>query len=244
MLSAKRPLARRKAMAAVAASAAAALLVASCSGQDPNASPETTRLVVAYTNETTTIDPARADYVQTNGVAMSLYDTLVTYDQDSQLIGSLATEFAYNESVDAIDITLRDDVTFHDGTPFTSSDVQWSLDRYKDLGIGIFGQIASYDSTEIVSDYELTISLKEPDALFMGALSRIYILNSALVEQNMGDDGGQSWLLNNDAGSGPYTFGSEESGTYTLQRFDDYWNFDENRPQELIMRRIDDLATT
>ncbi|BDZ51338.1 hypothetical protein GCM10025867_35790 [Frondihabitans sucicola] len=236
---------RARLTAATGAGVALAILLAGCSGSDPNAgSAASTKLVVAYRNEVTTIDPARADYVQTDTVDQALYDTLVTYDASGTLVSSLATKFRYNSSVDAISVTLKSGVRFHDGSALTATDVKASLDRYKALGVGIDGQIPSYASTDVVNAHQVTIHLSKPDALFLGALSRIYILNSALVAKHEGTDQGQSWLLSHDAGSGPYTLGSVSSGTYTLPRFSDYWTFDSARPKTLTLRRIDDTSTT
>jgi peptide/nickel transport system substrate-binding protein len=241
------PLRRRHTLAAFTAAAASMILLAGCTASDPNAAPATgsadTSIVVAYRNEVTTIDPARSDYVQTDSIDQTLYDTLVTFDADNALAPSLATSFEYNDTVDAISVTLRDDVLFHDGAPLTSADVKYSLDRYKALGVGIFGQIKNYDSTEIIDDQNLVIHLSTPDSLALGALSRVYIVNSALVSANEGSDNAQSYLLSTDAGSGPYTLGEASGGTYTLARFDDYFGFDEERPNTLTMRRIDEYAT-
>src|SRR5699024_168164 len=71
-----------------------------------------------------------------------------------------------------------------------------------------------------------------------------YVLNSALVQENEGSDNGQAWLSENDAGSGPFsiTVGNEAQNISAAQ-FAEYWNFEENRPQEIEFRRIDLDAT-
>jgi peptide/nickel transport system substrate-binding protein len=236
--------------AGITAAAALALTVglAGCAASDPNsagsASDKPTTLVVAYRNQVTTIDPARANYAQTDSVDQAFYDSLVTYDEKGAIVPSLATSAKLSDDATSVKVTLRDGAVFHSGSPITAEDVKYSLDRYKALGIGIAGQIPSYKSTDVVDTNNLVIHLSKSDSLFLGALSRIYILDSKLVEKNAGSDSGQGWLLDHDAGSGPYTLSSGSNGTYTLERFAKYFAFKDNRPNTLVLRRIDDASTT
>ncbi|MDQ0239533.1 ABC transporter substrate-binding protein [Arthrobacter bambusae] len=242
------PLARgsrpRRRPAAAGLAVTAALLLSACSGGATAADdPRLDTVVYAFPNAVNTLDPVRADYVQNDYVQSSLYDSLVTYDKDGNVLPQLAKEATYTPDNTAITVKLREDATFHDGTKLTAKDVAFSLDRYSKLGLGIAGTIKNYKTAEITGDFTLTIRLSHPDALFMGALSHIYILNSALVTSNAGIDSAQGWLLNHDAGSGPYSFVDTSNGTYNVQRYDKYWAFDEKRPRAFTFRRIDENAT-
>ncbi|WP_009478812.1 ABC transporter substrate-binding protein [Rhodococcus sp. JVH1] len=200
-------------------------------------------VVLAYQNQISTLDPIRADYAQTNFVDQALYDTLVTYDADNEIVGQLASEFVPSPDARSIQMTLRG-ATFHDGALVTPEDVRYTLDRTAALGQGIAGQMTGYLGTTVTGPQSLTIELTEPNSLFLGALSKIYILNSALVKANEGTDRGQAYLAGHDAGSGPYFLaGPGGADTYTLSRFDDYWAGDEGRPASLVYRRIDESAT-
>lgn len=198
-------------------------------------------IIVGLGGQLNTLDPLRADYNQTNTITSALYDTLVTYDETT-LVDSLATEYAYTDDAKAIELTLRSDVTFHDGTPLTAKDVAYTLDRLKKLGTGIASLVTDYESTTVTDDTHLTINLSKPNALFLPALSKVYILNSALVEQNKGSDDAQAWLQNHDAGSGAYTLASSGNGI-ELARFDDYWSPLDGRAEAIIFRRIDESST-
>jgi peptide/nickel transport system substrate-binding protein len=243
-----RPLRRRHApgglLGAVAAGAGAAVLLAGCAGGQSSGSSSERKdtVVIAYRNQIDTLDPARADYQQTDNTDQLLYDTLIGYDK-GKMVPQLATTFTYSPDVSSIDVTLRSGVTFHSGDPLTAKDVVYSLERYKGVGQGIIGQISTYKSATAVDDTHLKIELTQPDSLFMGALSRIYILDSKLVGQHAGSDQAQSWLLNHDAGSGPFALVSASGGTYTASRVDKFWGFDAKRPKTIVLRRIDDQAT-
>lgn len=240
---------RRTLRGTLALAAAGTLLLAGCTAAS-NSAPSgagasdsrTSTLVYAYNNEVTTLDPARTDYLQVDTVDQSLYDTLLGYE-DGKMVPRLASGFTYSADVTSVDVTLRADAVFHDGTPVTAADVAYTFDRYKRLGVGIVGQIASYDSSTVVDDTHVTLHLTQPDALFMGALSRIDILNADLVSTNAGTDDGQGWLLDHDAGSGPYQLDSATAGTFQTTRFADYWDFDEKRPETLVFKRVDEHST-
>jgi peptide/nickel transport system substrate-binding protein len=201
-------------------------------------------LIVAYNNTINSLDPVNGDYQQSNLVEQALYDTLVIYDTESKLVGRLAEEFALSDDATSVDITLREGVTFHDGAPLTAKDVAYSLDRYMRLGKGVAQFLRGYSATEVQDDRNLTIKLDKPYSLFLGGLAKIYILNSALVEQQAGSDDAQGWLSSNDAGSGPFQLaGIDQSGNITVTRSDTYWDFDEGRPKMVIYRLIKEIAT-
>jgi peptide/nickel transport system substrate-binding protein len=185
----------------------------------------------------------RADYIQSATINLATYNTLITYDKQGQIVGSLATEFSYGEDAQSITFKLRDGVKFHDGTPLTANDVVYTLDRIKSLGVGVAGMVSHYQTAEVIDDQTVRVGLTEPDTLFIGALSDVFIINSALVEDNAGSDQGQAWLLNHDAGSGPYEVTDFEPNSVELTRFDDYWDFDDSRPTMIVEKRIDEQAT-
>lgn len=198
-------------------------------------------IIVGVGGQVNTLDPLRADYNQTNTIVSALYDTLVTYD-DTTLVGSLAEKYAYSDDAKSIEITLRPDVKFHDGTVLTAKDVAYTLDRLKRLGIGVASFVEGYEATTVTDDTHLTIQLSEPNTLFLSSLSKVYILNSALVETNKGSDDGQAWLQGNEAGSGPYILG-DQSQAVVIDIFDGYWAPAEGRPLSIVFRRIDESST-
>ncbi|MFN8678774.1 MAG: ABC transporter substrate-binding protein [Thermomicrobiales bacterium] len=201
-------------------------------------------LIVAYNNTINSLDPVNADYQQSNLVEQAIYDTLVIYDTDANLVGRLAETFELSDDATAVAITLREGVTFHDGAPLTAKDVAYSLDRYMRLGKGVAQFLRGYSATEVKDDLNLTIKLDRPYSLFLGSLAKIYILNSALVEQQVGSDDAQGWLSSNGAGSGPFQLaGIDQSGNITVTRSDSYWDFDEGRPKTVVYRLIKEIPT-
>jgi peptide/nickel transport system substrate-binding protein len=241
-------LSRTRRRSAVAVGLATLLLTAACGGGDDEGSggggSAGSSLVIAENEPPATFDPVQADNSTVDEVVLPLYDTLVDYGSDNQLYDELATEHTVAEDGLSIAVTLRDDVTFHDGTPLTAKDVAYTLDRVKRLGIGVNANLGAYDSTEVTSDTELTIRLTTPDATLLPALSRVYVLNSALVEENAGDDDGQSWLATHDAGSGPYTLESYTSNQEAvLAQYADYWQGFDGQAEEVVFSYLPESGT-
>ncbi|MCW2525500.1 MAG: ddpA 3 [Pseudonocardiales bacterium] len=192
----------------VAVSALAACS-SSSSGTDSNESGSTgasksTAIVAAYTGAIDSLDPQHTDYGQTNLIDSAVYEALVTYTSDNKLVSALASQYTLSPQATSVAVTLRPGVKFHDGTALTATDVKFSLDfsldRYTSLGTGIGGLFSSYESTTIVDTTHLTINLKAADSLFLGELSKAYIMESKLVTTNAGSGQGQSWLADHDAG--------------------------------------------
>ena len=200
-------------------------------------------IVMANGGVVNTLDPMRGDYVQTGFVVAALYDRLVDFEGSAKIVGRLAESFVVSDDVKSIAIKLRPGVKFHDGAPLTAKDVIYTLDRLKRVGVGLAAQVEAYESAEASGDLTLTIRLKRPSATFLGALSKVFILNSALVAANAGSDDAQAWLLSRAAGSGPFKLDGVQGNIITLSLFDGYWDKQDGRPRNILFRRIDESAT-
>ncbi len=199
-------------------------------------------VIVAGAGSVNTLDPIASNYFQTNDLTSRVYSPLVTYDVDLNVVGALAADFSVADDAQSLTFTLRDGATFHDGSPVTSADVAYTLDRIKRLATGVASYIAVYDATEITDDKTFTIKLSKPSSLFLTSLSRIYIINSKLVEANVGTDDAQAWLAANDAGSGPYKLTSITGNDITLDWAETYWEVPGDRPLSFVFRRVDESA--
>src|SRR5690606_16340610 len=113
-------------------------------------------LIIAENEPPATFDPVQADNSTVDEVVTPLYDSLLTFNSQGGLVGHLATDWEVSEDATAITLTLRDDVTFHDGTPLTAKDVQYTLDRINRLNIGVAAELQPYESTEVIDDTTMT----------------------------------------------------------------------------------------
>ncbi len=99
----------------------AALLLSACGASDTNEP-----LVVLIETDEGPLTPL--GYRTATGFWMTgwVYDTLYARDLDFKPVPSLATNATPNQDGSVWTITLRQDVKWHDGEPFTSEDVLFS----------------------------------------------------------------------------------------------------------------------
>ena len=228
----------------IALALAATLIVSGCSSSSDETSANSSQLVIADNEPPQTFDPIQAGNSTVNAVVIPLYDTLIDFDAENKLGPRLAESYKTSQDGMKIEITLRAGVKFHDGSLLTSKDVQFTMDRVKALNVGVASEVVAYKSTEIIDDLNLTINLSEPSAPFLSALSRIYILNSNLVNANLGADSGQTWLASNDAGSGPYTLVSYTTNQEVVfKKFPDYYRGFDGQAENVVIKYLTESAT-
>lgn len=240
---------RRSTLALVTAGVAvSALLLSACSGSSSSSSGgKSTRsqtLIIAENEPPATFDPVQADNSTVDEVVLPAYETLVKFDDAGKLTAGLATEWTTSTDGKSIAVTLRDNVKFHDGAKLTATDVKYTLDRIKKINIGVAALIGAYASTTVTDPTHLTINLSAPSGPFTSALSRVYIVNSALVQKNAGSDDGQKWLATNDAGSGPYQlkkYTANQEADFT--QYSSYWQGFSGQAKQVQFKYLSSGAT-
>ena len=176
------------------------------------------------------------------GLSMNVYDRLFTFgrkkvadywvfDPDT-IRGELAKSYSISPDSKVITITLRDNATWHDGTPVTAEDIKWSLDRAvsaKSLAAPQFttGSLVKADQFKIVDPLTVTVTLDKPDRLALANLCVCYaiMINSKLAKKNATaeDPWAQEWMKGNTAASGAYIVESHKPGESTVLRRNEKW---------------------
>jgi peptide/nickel transport system substrate-binding protein len=170
-------------------------------------------------------DPKLANGNQPSRMWLDLiYDTLIHESADGGEEPGLATEWQTPDD-STVELILRKDVVFHDGTPFDAEAVKFSFDRVlADPGSAIPPDLLAIESVEVVDDSQVRINLGEPVA---GALIRQWLKESTQIAivsptaaRDMGDD-----FADSPVGAGPMTFDEYVTDQrVSLRRFDDYWD--------------------
>jgi len=193
--------------------------------------------VYADTGEPSTIDPAKANVNWEFTITRNVFDHLVNFDLDdpSKLLPALATE--WSQDGNTWTFKLRDGVTFHDGTPFTSADAKASIDRMIEIGQGQSYLISGITSVEAPDDTTLTITTDAPNAFLAGNLSRIEIVSDEDIANH--DD---EWFGENANGTGPYKFvGWTRGSQIELARNTDWWgDFPDGAFDRVLVRVVPD----
>lgn len=165
--------------------AAAALALSGCGG-DSQAAPiqagsepvEGGHFVFAEVTPVSNWQTQEASFYEKANILNSVLDRLTYFDPESgEVVGWIAEDFQSNDDATEFVFTIRDGVTFSDGTPLDAEAVKENLDA---LGHGIEDEqippnpdFAYYESAEVTDDNEVTVTLSEPDVNFLRATSSV-----------------------------------------------------------------------
>jgi peptide/nickel transport system substrate-binding protein len=186
---------------------------------------------IGYVADMQVPDPDIFYELEGNSTMTSLYEGLVTYDNNStKIIPALAQSF--DIAADGLTYTfhLRPNVTFHDGATMTANDVKVSFQRRTALGSVsapgyMLASVSGYDTPDPLT---FVIHLSAPVAPFMDYLAAPYgpkVSSAATLAAHAGTDMDQSYLKSHDAGTGPFTMTEFVPGDhYTLTAFPSWWN--------------------
>ncbi len=161
-----------------------------------------------------------------NGTSINMYSALMQVKTGTSELGpELAESYEMSEDGTAYTFKLLKGVKFHDGSEVQAKDVKYSVDRMLALKKGAYRNLNMVAGAEVIDDYTVVVNLKNPFGPFLMTLPRFYILNADLVKENEQDgDWGEAWLVDNDAGSGPYVLTSfEREQQFVLEKFPDYF---------------------
>lgn len=91
-------------------------------------------LTVAIPSDVVSLDPHGSNDDPSEQLRDVVYEGLLTQDEDLEIVGQLAEEW---EQVDELtwEFTLREDVTFHDGSEFNAEVVKANIDRIQDPAV-------------------------------------------------------------------------------------------------------------
>jgi peptide/nickel transport system substrate-binding protein len=211
-----------------AAAIVAALLAATtASGQT---------LSVGLTTAPTALDPHYHAHAQNSATAAHVFETLFRPDAAMQLTPGLATAAQTSDAV-TWEVSLRKDVRWHDGTPFTAEDVAFSLRRAPDVpnSPGSYGTYTRQISTvEVTGPHSLRITTHAPAPLLMSNLANICIVSRQHGGDATTDDYNSGKAM---IGTGPYRFDRWSAGTEIhFARSDDHWGGLE--PWERVQFRV------
>lgn len=182
-------------------------------------------LIVGFTQEPYTLDPANHRNRETETIIRNLYDGLVTRDANMLVVPEIA-ESITQVSPTVYDFKIRSGVKFHDGTEMTAEDVKFTLDRVTkegNMGNGetsprqsLMGPVAS---VELIDSITVRINLSEPWPILPAMLPNQQIVSKAFVEK-MGTEG----MATAENGTGPFKLTEWRKGdAIIMERFDDYY---------------------
>jgi peptide/nickel transport system substrate-binding protein len=156
------------------------------------------------------------------------FSKLMLYDVDfTEIQGELAESWETNEDASQYTINLREGVLWHDGEPFTSEDVKFTIEfaAHPDSASYIGAKFAGVTSIETPDELTVVINLEEGNITLLDAFTFLVMLpEHELGEIAPAEMVTSGWWLDNPVGTGPFKWKAYEAGQYIeLEAFDDYW---------------------
>lgn len=142
-------------------------------------------------NPPASMDPHAIFDVPMQFVLLNVYDGLYRYvDNPPELEPWLAESHEVSEDGLTWDFTLREGITFHDGSALTAEDVVYSFQRLLAMGqapAGAFKPILKAENVSAVDERTVRFVLDEPYAPFLAALPIVAIVNPDVVKEHEQD---------------------------------------------------------
>ena len=178
-------------------------------------------LRIGTASDPTSLDPQFTNAAPNIALTRQIFDGLINYGPKLELNSALA------ESLTQVDtltwrVELREGVTFHDGSAFTSADVVCSLTRALEMPNSPSSFASTLRGKEWAADgdYALVITTAAPNPLMWDDLAPIAIVSDEVGCAATTDDFNAGATV---IGTGPFKFVSRTPERIVLARNDGYW---------------------
>ena len=175
-----------------------------------------------------TLDPHAQNEGPTTMVSRQVYEALVTRGIDMSIGPQLATSW---EAVNPTtwQFKIREGVKFHDGTPMTAQDIEFSFLRAMQPTSDFKEYIDSIASVKAENDYLFTITTKEPNPILLNQISNIFVMskkwatdNFSITPQNY-NASQETYASSHANGTGPFKITLREQNTRTVMKKNNSW---------------------
>jgi peptide/nickel transport system substrate-binding protein len=217
----------RAGVVALAAATAAALTACGSSGSSGGqggGGAKSTSLTIGYDHDAAAqgYDPLRYSSGQ-RLLFESMYDSLFVQQADGSVAPGLVKEFTYNADKTELTLTLKDGVTFTDGSKLSADLVKKNLDRRTDKDLQSYGAFAPKGAAEIT-----TVTAKDASTVVLAFAAPQGTFESQLAGEAgmiVGEQGAadSKSLATTPDGSGPYTLDTAKTvkgSAYVVNRKD------------------------
>lgn len=212
-------------------------------------------LIVAFSRDATTLDPAVYYDFEGQMVMDAVYEQLVTYKLDDAgnptIVPKLAERWDISPDFKQYTFYLRKDVKFHDGEPYNAAAQKLAFDRMVAINGGPAFMVSAYvDTMKVVDDYTLQLNLKGSYPEYLDILAGFWCPSRAVspkaVQANtVNNDNAKEWFREHAVGTGPYKLQSWDHGQQiVLVKNDDYWGgWDGKHFDKIVVKIVPEVST-
>ena len=197
------------------------------------------QLIVGETVEPTNLDPIMTPTISSWVWIRQVYNTLVRFDHDGNIVPSLAESWDISDDGTTFTFNLRQSVLFHNGEELTAEDVKYTFDRIQERAIPFTAdKFSNVQSVEVIDRYTVRFTLDGVSAKFLPFLADQYAVSSAIVSRKAGEELGDdfSHVM---VGTGPFKFVEyEPNQRLVFERNVDYWEPGVPKLDRLVVRFI------
>lgn len=201
----------------------------------------------ASTTDPQTMDPHAVNSAPVLSFLNNVYEGLVRRGKDMSIEPSLATSWTPLEGENGWRFTLRQDVTFQDGSAFTAEDVYFSYERASSEVADVRSWFAPVTDVRVVDDFTIDFVTSAPNPLFPDSIANFMILDKTWAEANdaaLPASDSENYATMNVNGTGPFTIASRDPGVRTtLTPNATWWGEAEHNVTEAIFTPIGNSAT-
>jgi peptide/nickel transport system substrate-binding protein/oligopeptide transport system substrate-binding protein len=180
-------------------------------------------LRISYKDQAATLDPAFEVDEISGYTVHALFDTLVEYAPGStQIVPGLAESWTISPDQLTYTFRLRDGLVYSDGTPVTSLDVKYSLERARAAADSPFGSyLADVAAITTPNAHVLVIQLSRPYSAFLYVMAMTF--TTPQRAEHVAAAGDQ--MRREPLGTGPFVLDRWDEGErIVLKKNPNYWN--------------------
>ncbi|WP_417524894.1 ABC transporter substrate-binding protein [Marinovum sp.] len=201
----------------------------------------------AVTTDPQTMDPHAVNSTPVLGFLNNVYEGLVRRGKDMSVEPALATSWEPIGEGEGWRFTLREGVTFHDGSSFDAEDVLFSYERAASEEADTRSWFSPISEVKVVDATTIDFMTTAPNPLFPSSIANWMIMDSGWAEANDAtrpdkENGNHATLNAN--GTGAFMITAREPGLRTvLEPFEGWWGEAEHNLTRAELTPIQNPAT-
>ena len=178
-------------------------------------------IIVASAGKIESLDPAQANTLRTLQILSALGDTLYEINKEGNLSPNLANGLPkVSKNGLLIDIHLKKNISFHDGSIFNAEAMKFSLERFMKIGTLSYLLNDKIEAIEIKDESILRIKLKKPSSSLKALLTSI---NLTPISPDAYSNYKDKFNNKSFVGTGPYLLENFSATQQRIKPFKNYW---------------------